>query len=61
MQHSSLHISRFHMHGFNQPQIKNIWEKKRIIESSKMENLNLLHTSNYLHGIYNYLNTIYIV
>ena len=49
------------MHGFNQPQIKNIWKKKRIIESYKMENLNLLHTSNYLHGIYNYLNTIYIV
>lgn len=42
-----------------QPQIENIWEK--IAEISKKENLNLPHTSNYLHYICNYLYSIYVV
>lgn len=38
---------------------EHIW--KKISESSKMCNLNLRHTSNYLHCIYNYSRSIYIV
>ena len=33
-----------------QPWIKNIW--KKIPESSKKKNFNLLHTDDYLHSIY---------
>ena len=38
-----------------------IFTDKKIPESSKKQNLNLLHTGNYLHCIYSYLHIIYIV
>ena len=54
--------SAHHIHGictlrFNQPQIKIILKNP---ESSKKQDLNLPHTSNYLHSIYIIFTTIYI-
>ena len=47
----------FHISGFNLPQIESIQEKKKIPDSSKEQNLNLLTMGNYLestlHHIYN--------
>ena len=40
----------FHIHKFNQPQIENV--KKKIPECSKIQNLKLLDSGNYLHSIY---------
>ena len=40
-------IHGFHICGFNQPHIENIQEKK-IPESSKKQNLNLLWAGNYI-------------
>ena len=47
----ALWIRGFHIRRLNQPQIENIW-KKKIPESSKKQNLNFLHSSNYLHSIH---------
>ena len=53
-------ICGFHIHGFNQLQIKNIQEKK-LSENAKKQNLNLLCWQQYtqhLHCLYNYLHGI---
>ena len=42
----------FQVCGFNQPWTKNIQKKKKILESPKMQMLNLLGASKYLHSIY---------
>ena len=43
----------FHNHKFNHPQIENVKKKKKKIpECSKMQNLKLLDSGNYLHSIY---------
>ena len=47
---SALHISGFRIHGFNQLWIKHI--QKNIPESSKNQNLYLLHICSYLHIVY---------
>ena len=60
----ALRISGFSVHVFNQPQIKNIKNKKKIPKSSKKQNLNLPHWqlfTHHLHYIYNYLHSIYII
>ena len=51
---------RFHKHKLNLPWIEHIWGKKKIPEGSKKQNLNLLHTSNYLHRIYIVFTIIYL-
>ena len=48
--HLTFHIGGFHMSTFKQLHVENIW--KKIPESSKKQNLNLLHLSKYLHNIY---------
>ena len=51
---------RFQNCRFNQLWIENIQEKENIPESSKKQNLNLLHAGNYLHIIYIVFTTIHI-
>ena len=50
---------RFQNCRFNQLLIENIQEKENIPESSKKQNLNLLHAGNYLHSIYIVFTTIH--
>ena len=49
-----VHILRFHIHKFNQPQISDSGEKffDKVL---KQQNLNSQHPSNYLHSIYTLL------
>lgn len=53
-----LHIHGLYICGFNQIRIKYIC--KKIPESSKMQTLNLPHTSNYVHRTYFVFMTIYV-
>ena len=49
---SAFHARRFWICAINQLQIESIWEKKKIPESPKKQNLNLPCSGNYLHSIY---------
>ena len=51
-----MHISKFHTHGFNQKQIKNI--PKKIPLSAKKQNL--LLAENCLHSIYTVFGIFYL-
>ena len=53
----ALSMCELHSFGFNQPWIEKYL--KKIQESFEKQNLNLLHTGNYLHNSYIALNIIY--
>ena len=53
--HSALHFLRFYIWKFNQPQIKNIWEKEK--NSRKLQKAKL----EFATWADNYLQSIYIV
>ena len=54
----ALHIHRFHIHGFNQPSMKNIKKKNKTLKVLKEQNYEFaLHNGNYLHSIYIVLGT----
>ena len=50
-------MCELHSFGFNQPWIEKYLKKNQ--ESFEKQNLNLLHTGNYLHNSYIALNIIY--
>ena len=52
----ALYICGFHIHRFNKLQIEN--NRKKIPESSKRQNLNVPHPSNYVCNVYIVLSTI---
>ena len=58
LKQSALCIHGFRICGFNQPQMKNIWEKNS--RKSQKAKLNLLHTGNYLQSIYIVFMAIYV-
>ena len=57
---SILHVCGFFIYRVNQLWFESFWEKKKIPESPKKQNLNLLCAGNYLHSFDTVFTTIYI-